>query len=198
MQTANVNNTSTKPSTKSGFFKKLFIGSIPTKTRPLDLLAQLKKLASDIELASTHTGETINAGFSIISCQEESTHKLLLTQPIHFYERLLDIKPFKEGKDLEKHKVTAYKKRIVIDNLPASIKESDLSDFFSKFGVLEKAFILRIKHFKHRDKISGHILFKELADAKKAISKKQVFIKKQKVFLESYDQYLARKEHRQS
>ena len=196
--TATINNTSKKPSSKTGYFKKLFIGSIPTKTRPLDLLTQLKNLAGDIELASTHTGETINAGFSIISCAEEGTYQRLLTDPIYFYERLLDIKPFKEGKDLEKHKVTAYKKRIVIDCLPSSIKESDLTDFFGRFGVLEKAFILRIKHFKHRDKISGHVLFKELANAKKAVSKRHVYIKNSKVYLESYDQYLARKELKQS
>ena len=199
MQAATNDRTSKLSSIETAYFKKLFIGSIPTKTRPLDLLQQLKKVAKDIELASTHTGETINAGFSIISCKHESTYKMLLENSIYFYERLLDIKPFKEGSELEKHKDVAYRKRIVIDNLPNSIDESDLSEFFSRFGKLEKkAFILKIKHFKHRDKISGHVLFKELSDAKQALSKKTAYIKNEKVFLESYDQYLARKERKQS
>lgn len=173
-------------------YKKLFIGSIPTKTKPTDLLAQLKRVASDIELASTHRGETINAGFTIISCDNEGTYKKLLEEDIFYFDRLLDMKPFREGKDLEKHKKCVYAKRLVIDPLPEGVSKEDLATHFRQIGPLEKTFVLRIKHIKQQDKITGHVLFRNLKCAKKAIQKREFMLKGSKVGIETYDEYTER------
>ena len=168
---------------------KLFIGCIPTKTNPSEFQSFLRALGDDITVPTPVKGTTINAGFVIVECFKESTYKALLSQTMTFKDRTLDIKKYQQGSDLEKHKTEAYSKRIVIENLPCQINDSDLRNYFSRFGQIEKAYALKIKHIKQADKLMGHIIFKTQAGADSALTKTSGIIKGLKISYKPFSKY---------
>ena len=83
---------------------KLFIGSIPTKTLPTEFQTYLRTAGDDVMVPTPTKGNTINAGFAIVECSLASTYEALLQETMVFKDRTLDIKEYKQGNDLEKHK----------------------------------------------------------------------------------------------
>ena len=72
-----------------------------------------------------------NKGYCHVYFKDEATYELALSQTRHFIgQRQIFCKAFISGRRLSKYNRTNNLKRIIVHNVPACIKESDIHGIF--------------------------------------------------------------------
>jgi len=171
---------------------KLFVGSIPSKTDSQDLLEALwEKGGPDIYFPKFEHPVVIKNGFCVIACKHDATYNKLLSTEITLKDRTLDINKFREGNELEAHKIDLYRKRIIIDKLEACITASDLEIYFGRFGPLQKVFRTKVQHKMKTQHFVGHVIYERGKDADAAIKSKPNHFYVRGILV-SFDSFLAR------
>ena len=151
---------------------KLFIGSIPAKSDPGDLLATLRQHSRDVKVISTFNDGLINAGFCIIRVPDLPSKTRIINSEVVFRDRKLDIKEYRAEKGTRRQKKDESRRRIFIKNLPKKTEENELEFFFEKFGQVKKVFFLKAELSKGQnqaDFVAGHVVYKDEESVKRAL-----------------------------
>jgi len=166
---------------------RFFVGSVPAQTSSSELLMALREQAGgDIRIEGENVPPKIKSGFCFISCSCEMTNSILKQSKVKFEDRILDIKKFREGEELQKYKLHTYGKRIHIKNLDRVITAADLEMYFGQFGSLNKVFLTNVQQRNRYPMVSGHVIYQHAKAAKAALQYTHTYIRGKKVLYESY------------
>ena len=152
--------------------KKIFIGCLPGIANEQNLIEYFSKFGEVINVDVKYNKHTkkICSGFAAITVYE-NTEKLILAKKDHiFFNRYIDCKKYIKGKKLEKKKKEFEKRRIFVRNIPRKFTDGQLKEFFTKFGAVERAFVIRnSKKIGKKQNLYGFVIFQDEKSAKEAL-----------------------------
>lgn len=125
-------------------------------------------------LQQRHTGITAfsklpkrRTGYTFIAFEDEdSLNNFIAVKDFKFKGRTLSIKPYLTGDKLESFKEDLNKRRLFVNLIPLEWEDADLNSYFSTFGEMESAFIIKDRKTKI-SKGFGYVITKELSLANK-------------------------------
>lgn len=124
--------------------KKLFITSLPsntTKASLTELFSQFGPIKSLNLIKDIKTNKC--KGFAFLVFEDSSSAKKAISASPQLSGRQLTVQYQSEGKKLQKEKNELKKRRLYVGNLPRGTDDAALHDTFSKYGLLESAFVIR-------------------------------------------------------
>ena len=148
-------------------FGELTILNPPSDYTPIDILHRLRELADGVELVRRcHriTPEVISAEGIRVTCNSEFSYEKLLREEIYLGTQVLNIQEIEGRSAYDNPYLVGADKRIYLKRVPARVKESDLVKYFSKYGEVELALILKYRvepNKKNSGDIVGHVVFED-------------------------------------
>lgn len=124
--------------------KKLFITSLPsntTKDSLHGLFSQFGPIKSLNLIKDVRTNKC--KGFAFLVFENSPSAKNAISASLRLNGRRLTVQHQSEGKKLQKEKKELKRRRLYIGNLPRGTTDEVLNDTFSKYGLLESAFVIK-------------------------------------------------------
>ena len=95
----------------------------------------------------------------------------------YFRGRKFFVKPFLEGRELQKYKEEIQKRRVFVHNIPNKMSNEDLGELFASFGDVEDSYIIRSNQsnkYQASSRKYGYVIFFTEEDASKAVRAKKI------------------------
>lgn len=146
---------------------KVFLGSLPKKTKDRSLLEHLSQYGSVIKVEikkKQFNNECLGYGNATVTKKTYET--LLRIESSSYLGRSITFGPFLDGNRLRSHLNSLNSKRIFVRNIPAASTPSSLIEFFSSLGKVEAAYLRNIP--KSRKSI-GVVIYSEARTAEQAV-----------------------------
>lgn len=153
---------------------RLFIGSIPGEATEQDLYEFFLQFG---QISMIHVpkkaGNQVNAGYCKLTCANQTTVDELVNNTVTFRGRKLEIRPHLSDHALAKFKQNYNLKRVYIYNVKPYLSDSQIKiAFTNKIGPVETAYCIRninLQVKRSNIPLFGYVLFKNEADAEKAL-----------------------------
>lgn len=149
---------------------KIFVGCIPGKTTDEEIEALFKDYPSLLNVHLERRKNKKCSGYGHIELADAEDYEAILSGKHILGERQLTTMPYLEKNDLIQSQLKFNKRRIVIAQLPKETTDQDLHRHFSKFGRIEKAFVVQ-NEADPELKPYGHVIYKDDKSAAKAKKK---------------------------
>ena len=178
-------------------FGELSILNPPKDQTPESILSQLKQIADDVELVrKSHKNSPIDLSTKglQITCNSEFSYEKLLREEIFIGEQQLIIKEIEGRCAYDVPYLVGADRRIYLKRVPARVKERDLVKYFSKYGEVQLALILKYKEdpqIKNSGEMVGHIFFDEPESVQKAAQVTNICIRGCKLYYSPFELYLS-------
>lgn len=123
---------------------KLFIGGLTIETTEAEILNHFSKFGFVFDILIIRNRETsISKGYGFISCNNVNTYQRILSTEHVIDGRIIDCHDsFKKNEEPEKFKDNANKK-IFVGGLSLETTDQDLADYFSQFGCIRQAYVIK-------------------------------------------------------
>lgn len=149
---------------------KVFVGGLPVRV-DRDAIAEFFSTYGTVLNCklkkNQQTGRSL--GFAYLTVKEKATYDRLLSEPVSFQGRVIDVKPMWKKKELGDKLEEEKKKKIFVSNLPQDLTNAELMAYFSKFGQVANAFIIKDPDTEgYKD--YGYVVFRELAAIERVLS----------------------------
>ena len=123
---------------------KVFIGGLPVRIEKeaiCEFFSQFGTVLNCKLKKNQQTGRSL--GFAYLTVKEQECYDRLLEETIVFHGRIIEIKPLWKKNELGDQLENEKKKKIFVSNLPHSLTNSELTSYFSRFGQLTNAYIIK-------------------------------------------------------
>lgn len=167
-------------------YKAFVIGLSHKTTKPItedfftSKFPSLKKV--EIVKKNKKTGKIKGYGFLILSSRDEF-NALIAKKTYQVLDRVLFVKPYFTGKELEKFKTEIEKKRVFLKPVPLTLNDDDLFRAMESFGKVEDAFVAKDIKKGNISKGFGYATFEDVNSAKKAIEAGKVVYNDEEVVI---------------
>lgn len=145
---------------------KLFIGGFKCETTHQEIYSFFKKIGPcKVELKMKRKSKKISLGYCYLKTKDKTMYSQLLNAgKIFFKDRLVEVKPYLRGEDLDNFYEEFNARRVQVYNLPKRTSNEELKIYFSQYGPVENAYT--IHDFRcSGETINGFVLFKNFKDA---------------------------------
>ena len=163
---------------------QIFIGAIPINIKDAELKNELEKFG-ELDFFKLHKNERGNSkGFAFVTFKSKKS-AVSFIQTKHVLENTeLDVKKVLDWNQMKLREEEERKRKIYVGALPLSIEENLLTDFFKRFGKIEKVIINR--RFKdNKPRGSGFVIFKDKCSAKKVLDLSEtLYLKGKKILVQ--------------
>lgn len=168
-----LNSQSKDPKVKSEQTKlyTIFIGCIPGKTKPEDLLKKYSPLGEIFDINIKMKKKSAGSGYGTFNTYDKDLFKKVTGTPQKLHGRDIICREYLHGKGKEKYLEEANKKRVYIKPLDLSWSDDDIYNFFSKFGEIERAYAIRNSF--GQSKGFGYVNFSSIEEANDALKKQR-------------------------
>lgn len=163
---------------------KIFVGCIPGKTQDAQIEAVFNEYSSLISIQLERRKNGKCSGYGYIELSNKKEYETVLEKKHFLEQRQLTTMPYLEKRDLIDSQLNFNKRRIVIAGLPKDLSDKELFQHFSKYGKIEKAFIVQ-NDSDPSLKPYGHVIFNDEVSATRA-KKKPHFFKGKKVQIKTH------------
>lgn len=142
---------------------KVFVGGLPVRV-DRDAIAEFFAAFGTVLNCklkkNQQTGRSL--GFAYLTVKEKEAYDRLLSEPVVFQGRVIDVKPMWKKKELGDRLEEEKKKKIFVSNLPQDLTNPELMAYFSKFGQIANAFIIKDPDTEgYKD--YGYVVYRETA-----------------------------------
>lgn len=150
----------------------IFIGGLESRTSNRDLLQYFGSfgVVRFCEVQCWKNNPAKCRGFAIMDVADFTTYENILLTPHRLNGRQIEVKKLiHDKKELREQTNEIHERKIFVSSLPKKLTDIELSDYFSQFGPVELAYI--IKH--HRDGKSkgfGFVCFCDKTSKQKALA----------------------------
>ena len=154
--------------------KKVFIAGLRKNTTELELITFLSQRVDIINLIFKKKAgnQKLCIGYAILKVSNNDAQSLF-KKSLFFNGRIIKFLPHLEGKELQNHLTKLNSRRILIKNLPKTVTNKKLMDYFTQFGEIENAYISNRQSNINQNKFRGYVIFKCKKSALKAIKQTQ-------------------------
>ena len=151
---------------------KLFLGGIPGKIDKPHLIRFLKKIPGIFRIEiPIKKSKKITRGFAHLYIDTERNYnKILAKKTLSYEDRILHIKPFLEGKDLQKIRDEYEKRKLYVNEIPLSWNKQRLFEEMSNLGKITDAYIIQNPE-STQSMGFGYVEFKDAWLAQKILEK---------------------------
>ena len=123
----------------------------------------------------------INSGYAFVTLKDEAAkEEILRAKNLKYKKRELKAKEFLSGDKLSEFKSNLGNRRLFVCSLPLSTKDNELYEFFSKYGEVETAYLIRDR-ITNRPKSFGYVLFRDVETAREVAALDKIRFKHKKV-----------------
>ena len=149
----------------------IFVGGLESKTTNHDLLQYFGQfgIIRGCEVQCWKNNPTKCRGFALIDIADYPTYEIILQSQHRIFNRPIECKKLIQDKEeLNGHNQLMLDRKVFVSGLSKKVDDFTLSDYFSQFGSIEIAYI--IKHHKdNKSKGFGFILFYEKESKENAL-----------------------------
>lgn len=173
----------------------LFVGGLAFTTTEHDLQNYFKKFG-EIEQTSVVKDRWTGAskGYGFVFFLEESTVKQVLAKKSHRIKgRQVDCQAAKKKSEKQKYKEILSKTRIFVTCLPHNINNKDMEHFFTQFGPVKSAYVIR-DPCTEKSLGYGFVIFDNPVDAEKVVKNPDLWLKGEKIECNTYKENEENKE----
>jgi RNA recognition motif-containing protein len=149
---------------------KLFVGGLPVRVDKDLIVAFFSTYGTVLSCKlkkNQQTGRSL--GFAYLNVKEKEACDRLLTEAVEFQGRIIEVKPVWKKKELGDKLEEEKRKKLFVSNLPLELNNEDLVSYFSGFGNVQNAFIIKDPD-TNRNKNYGYVIFKEVEDLEQVFS----------------------------
>lgn len=143
---------------------KVFIGGLPVRVDKDAICQFFSKFGTVLSCKlkkNQQTGRSL--GFAYLTIKEKEAYDRLLEEEIEFHGRIIEIKPIWKKKELGDQLENEKKKKLFVSNLPEELTNTELIEYFSKFGQISNAYIIKDPDTKS-NRHYGYVIFKRQPD----------------------------------
>jgi RNA recognition motif-containing protein len=158
---------------------KVFVGGLPVRVdrdAVAEFFAAYGTVLNCKLKKNQQTGRSL--GFAYLTVKEKATYDRLLAETVVFQGRVIDVKPMWKKKELGDKLEEEKKKKIFVSNLPQDLTNPELMAYFSRFGQVLNAFIIKDPDTAGC-KDYGYVIFKDLESIEKLASEKSILVLKE-------------------
>jgi RNA-binding protein Musashi len=141
---------------------KVFVGGLPVRVdrdAVAEFFAAYGTVLNCKLKKNQQTGRSL--GFAYLTVKEKATYDRLLAETVVFQGRVIDVKPMWKKKELGDKLEEEKKKKIFVSNLPQDLTNPELMAYFSRFGQVLNAFIIKDPDTEgYKD--YGYVVFKDI------------------------------------
>lgn len=162
---------------------KLFVGGLPVRTSKdtiVEFFAKYGTVLSCKLKLNPQTGRSL--GFAYLNIQEKEACETLLNEPIEFQGRIIDIKPVWKKKELGDKLEQERKRKLFVSGFPIDFTNKELTDYFTKFGRVSNAFIIKDPDTS-KNKNYGYVIFEEVSGLENALSQEAPLVVRESIHL---------------
>lgn len=144
--------------------QKIFVGGLPVRIDKdviVDFFSKYGTVLNCKLKKNQQTGRSL--GFAYIHLKEKHAYDKLLNERVEFMGRVIEIKPMWKKRELGDRLEVDKRKKLFVSNIPQDITNHDLIAYFTKFGGVSNAFIIKDPD-SNRNKNYGYVIFKEVDD----------------------------------
>jgi RNA recognition motif-containing protein len=149
---------------------KLFVGGLPVRVDKDLIVAFFSTYGTVLSCKlkkNQQTGRSL--GFAYLNVKEKEACDRLLTEAVEFQGRIIEVKPVWKKKELGDKLEEEKRKKLFVSNLPVELTNEDLVCYFSSFGSVQNAFIIKDPD-TNKNKNYGYVIFKEVEDLEEVFS----------------------------
>ena len=122
-----------------------------------------------------------SSGYAFLTMKDKAAkQEMLKVTDLRYKKRTLKVKPFMSGERLSEFKSELNERRLFVFSLPISAKDRELKEFFSKYGEVENAYLIRDR-VSRKPKSFGYVLFKDSEISKKVAEIRKFRFKGKKI-----------------
>lgn len=155
---------------------KVFVGGLPVRVEReviAEFFASYGTVLNCKLKKNQQTGRSL--GFAYLTVKEKSTYDRLLSESVIFQGRVIDVKPMWKKKELGEKLEEEKKRKIFVSNLPTDLTNPELMAFFSKFGQVANAFIIKDPDTTgHKD--YGYVIFRDESAVRAATRQTELWL----------------------
>lgn len=162
--------------------EKIFVGNIPTDSKPSELLDILKSSFKLIEFTKLHPKKgSIKKGFMILELfhqkKEEDFLKKISKEKFFFKGQELYFSKYLSEKEVEERNNELREKKLFVSDLPEETTDEEFHKILSFFGPIETCYLSRDRYMKKKvrneessiNSLFGFVTFKDKISAKKCL-----------------------------
>jgi hypothetical protein len=146
---------------------KYFVGSLPGNTQPQALEMHFSKYGKIVSLEVIKNPKTnLSKGYGFLLIQLYRPESEFISIDHFFSNRIISVRPYMKGKDLQKNTVSFLSKRLFVKRVPEWMNELDLYEYFVQFGPIEMVYVTPNFALKQLNSLIGfvHFVHKESLD----------------------------------
>ena len=150
-------------------YYKVFLGGVPVRVDKDAIAAHFAAYGTVLSCRlkkNQQTGRSL--GYAYLTVKEKEAYERLLAETVVFQGRVIDIKPLWKKKELGDKLEEEKRKKIFVSNLPHDLTNAELTAYFSKFGHVANAFVIKDPDTL-RNRNYGYVIFKEHGDYSKVL-----------------------------
>lgn len=166
---------------------KVYVGSIPGTVTEEVLIQHFQSIVpeADFTLVRSSIRHSSTGGFGFLTLPTHEDVKKVLTIEHNFDGRLLKCEEYLTGDDLAAYRQKLRSRRVFIRNIKKCITDQDIEEFFSQYGKVESAYIVKV-HSSNKSRSFGYVTFELEEPAQKLVLMQTVEIKGIKVFVHPF------------
>lgn len=166
---------------------KVYVGSIPGTVTEEVLSQHFQRIVpqADFTLVRSSIRHSSTGGFGFLTLPAQEDVKKVLTIEHNFDGRLLKCEEYLTGDDLAAYRQKLRSRRVFIRNIKKCITDQDIEEFFSQYGKVESAYIVKV-HSSNKSRSFGYVTFESEEPAQKLVLMQTVEIKGIKVFVHPF------------
>lgn len=166
--------------------KTLFVGGLAFTTTEKDLEKYFRKFG-DIEKVNIVKDRKTKAskGYGFVFFASQDPVDQITSQKHTIKGRLVDCQEAKKKDEKKSYKEQLSKTRIFVTCLGESVNNADMRNYFSQFGPLKSAYVIRDPDTE-RSLGFGFVIFEKPGDARKIIRKEGLVLKGGKINCDTY------------
>lgn len=168
----------------------IFVGGLASGCTSKDLFFYFKKFGAILscEPQTWTKGGKKCRGFGLVRCGDLHTHKKILSQKRHvFQRRVIECKRWFSSKEkLQKYNEELKLRKVFVGGIPLRFTSDDLEDLFKKeVGGVDIAYVIK-EHKTGKSKGFGYVVFERIEDRNTALERRHFKVGKKKIVVSKY------------
>lgn len=173
---------------------KYFVGSLPGNTLPQTLEMYFSKYGKIVSLEIIKNPKTnLSKGYGFLLIQLYRPESEFLSIEHFFSNRVISVRSYMKGKDLQQNTVSFLSKRLFVKRVPEWMNDQDLYEYFIQFGPIEMVYVTPNFAVKQLNSLIGFVHFVEKESLDEVLQSELHYIKGRPVKCSAYDREKTKK-----
>lgn len=169
--------------------RTVFVGGIPADASEKILFDYFSTFGAveNLKVISKKQAILSDTAFCFLSFEDASSARDVLAKESHvLFSRLITCRPFMQGNSLQSKAADENRRKVFVKYIPKDMTEDEFKNFFSNFGAVDHAYLVRYSMDGNLISTVGYVVFQSPKIAALVIKSKNIKYQKRKLRVEPY------------